>query len=288
MFHLLLTAFWLIEPCARQLLLSAWCVFLAILMVLPSIVFPKPGSWARRACAWQEGRRTFFRVLRFLGSWVAILSLFSCLSPLLQPPPRLFPDFFDDTDYVAISVAPPPPPPAFPNVQPSDDPPEKAEQEEKKGDPVSWLTPVLTRFGFAELKPFQIECLRHVRDRKDVFLIADTGLGKSAVFQGLIDVVEPFGKSITLVVSPLKSLCRDQVTSCGKHPIPILAKHLETIEHLDQRVVAGEYNMLYLAPELLETPEFLAMLETEAYQTRLKTVVIDEVSLLTLCVACVT
>ena len=44
MLHLLLTAFWLIEPYARQLLLSAWCVFLAILMVLPSIVFPKPGG----------------------------------------------------------------------------------------------------------------------------------------------------------------------------------------------------------------------------------------------------
>ena len=192
----------------------------------------------------------------------------------------------DDADYVAITVAPPPPSPLFPNVEPGDEIPEKAAQDEKEGDPDPWLTPLLTRFGFTDLKPFQIECLRHVRDRKDVFLIADTGLGKSAVFQGLIDVVEPFDKSITLVVSPLKSLCRDQVASCGKHPIPILAKHLETIEHLDELVVHGHYNMLYLAPELLETPEFLAMLETEAYQTRLKTVVIDEVRELPLYVVC--
>ena len=62
-------------------------------------------------------------------------------------------------------------------------------------------------FGYSEFRPGQEELINGVLDRRDVFGIMPTGGGKSICYQ----VPALMLPGITLVISPLISLMRDQV-----------------------------------------------------------------------------
>lgn len=115
-------------------------------------------------------------------------------------------------------------------------------------------------FGYDAFRPFQKEIIDTVLSKKDVLVLMPTGGGKSLCFQ-LPALALP---GITLVISPLIALMKDQVDGLVANGISaaFLNSSLTTREQLDvmTRARSGEIKILYLAPERISAygfPEFL-------------------------------
>lgn len=115
-------------------------------------------------------------------------------------------------------------------------------------------------FGFDKFLPFQEDIVASVLQRKDVLALLPTGGGKSLCYQ--MPALEFSG--ITLVVSPLIALMKDQVSSLEKNEIPaaylnssLTAKEERIIE---EDVLKGKVKLLYVAPERLLKERFLDFL----------------------------
>jgi ATP-dependent DNA helicase RecQ len=112
-------------------------------------------------------------------------------------------------------------------------------------------------FGFDGLRPGQEEALRPVLDGRDTLVVMPTGAGKSLVYQ----LAACVGSGLTLVISPLIALMKDQVDALMKRGIPAGAVHSGM--HMDeQREVlnaarSGRLKLLYVAPERLQNRAFL-------------------------------
>ncbi|NQW49815.1 MAG: DNA helicase RecQ [Rhodospirillales bacterium] len=115
-------------------------------------------------------------------------------------------------------------------------------------------------FGFNAFRPGQEEIVRAVLDGENVLAVMPTGSGKSLCFQ-LPALVRP---GLTLVVSPLIALMRDQVqalTAAG-----VVAGSLNSSnEPAENARVMGllrrrELRLLYVAPERLARPDTVEML----------------------------
>ena len=104
-------------------------------------------------------------------------------------------------------------------------------------------------FGYPRFRAGQLEIIRTVMAGRDCLGIMPTGAGKSVTFQ----IPARLKGGITLVVSPLISLMKDQVDSMGEVGIraTFLNSTLEPQERA-RRVAAlrdGRFEMLYAAPE---------------------------------------
>ncbi len=124
------------------------------------------------------------------------------------------------------------------------------------------LLPLLERyFGFTSFRPLQEEIIRDALDGRDVLAVLPTGGGKSLCFQ-LPAVARP---GLSVVVSPLIALMKDQVDSLSVMGIPatFLSSTLDEGEaRLRMRGLReGRYSLLYVAPERLLLPGFLASLK---------------------------
>ena len=112
-------------------------------------------------------------------------------------------------------------------------------------------------FGYDEFRPLQQEIVSDALAGRDVFALMPTGGGKSLCFQlpGLLR------DGLTIVVSPLISLMKDQVDALRASGIAAtflnsaLDRH-EAIVRL-RGLNRGQYRMLYLAPERLMLDGFL-------------------------------
>ena len=120
------------------------------------------------------------------------------------------------------------------------------------------LLPVLRQyFGFGSFRPLQEEIIRDALSGRDVFALLPTGGGKSLCFQ-LPAMVRP---GLTLVVSPLIALMKDQVDALQASGIP--ATFLNSSLGAEQGrnrlrgLHQGEYRLLYVAPERLMLSGFL-------------------------------
>jgi ATP-dependent DNA helicase RecQ len=138
--------------------------------------------------------------------------------------------------------------------------------------PAAPLLSALKRsFGFSSFRPLQEEIVRDALDGRDVFALLPTGGGKSLCFQ-LPAVVRP---GLTLVVSPLIALMKDQVDALTTAGIPstFLNSSLAPLELAarSQGLREGRYRLLYVAPERLQ-PGFFA----ELRQLRVEAIVVDE------------
>ncbi|HNT75231.1 MAG TPA: RecQ family ATP-dependent DNA helicase [Anaerolineae bacterium] len=129
-------------------------------------------------------------------------------------------------------------------------------------------------FGFSQLLPGQLETLAAVLRGEDVLTILPTGGGKSLCYQLPAFLAE---KGATLVISPLIALMKDQVDSLPE----ALRARATTInsalegEELRRRLeqaAAGEFRLVYAAPERLRQPPFLHILR----RAGLNRLVIDE------------
>jgi len=129
-------------------------------------------------------------------------------------------------------------------------------------------------FGFRDVLPGQLETIASVLRGEDVLTILPTGGGKSLCYQLPAFLAE---SGVTLVISPLIALMKDQVDS-----LPDGARaHATTINSsLDgdelhrrlEQVAAGGYRLVYAAPERLRQPPFLHTLR----RAGLNRLVIDE------------
>lgn len=124
------------------------------------------------------------------------------------------------------------------------------------------LLPLLKQyFGYDSFRPLQSEIMAATMTGKDVVAILPTGAGKSLTFQ-LPALAED---GITLVVSPLIALMKDQVDSLTASGIAatFLNSTLDPAEALDrsEALSNGEYKLLYAAPERVMTPGFIADLK---------------------------
>jgi ATP-dependent DNA helicase RecQ len=109
-------------------------------------------------------------------------------------------------------------------------------------------------FGFAQLRPGQDEVVAAVLAGEDVLAVMPTGAGKSLCYQ-LPAIVEG---GLTLVVSPLIALMRDQVAAMRGFGVAAAAltsaqSQEENLAALDA-AASGELRLLYAAPERLASP----------------------------------
>jgi ATP-dependent DNA helicase RecQ len=107
-------------------------------------------------------------------------------------------------------------------------------------------------FGFEHFRPGQLAIVRSVLGGRDCIGIMPTGAGKSLTYQLPARLLG----GVTLVVSPLIALMKDQVDALGE--LGLRATFLNSSLTLDERrdrvarLRAGEFELLYAAPEGLE------------------------------------
>ena len=116
-------------------------------------------------------------------------------------------------------------------------------------------------FGFDSFRPGQEEVIRAVLDGKDTLAVMPTGGGKSLCYQ----IPALMQESLTVIVSPLISLMKDQVDSLLQSSVAdaaTLHSGLSPEERweVERRVRTGEVKMLYVAPERLRSLEFVLAL----------------------------
>lgn len=120
---------------------------------------------------------------------------------------------------------------------------------------------LLKRFyGYDSFRPGQARIIESVLDERDTVGIMPTGGGKSICYQ----VPALLYAQATLVISPLISLMKDQVDTLSSLGIPAtFLNSTLTGSELYARMRAaelGEYRLLYISPERLESESFLAWL----------------------------
>jgi ATP-dependent DNA helicase RecQ len=116
-------------------------------------------------------------------------------------------------------------------------------------------------FGFDSFRPGQEEAIRAVLEGRDTLAVMPTGGGKSLCYQ----VPALMQESLTVIVSPLISLMKDQVDSLVQSSVAgaaTLHSGLSPEERweVERRVRTGEIRMLYVAPERLRSLEFVLSL----------------------------
>src|SRR6186997_1949444 len=115
-------------------------------------------------------------------------------------------------------------------------------------------------FGYDSFKPLQSEIIDNVLARRDTLVIMPTGGGKSLTYQ----VPALLFDGLTVVVSPLISLMKDQVEQLRAAGVPalFLNSSLQIEEYQDniEKVRSGAVKLLYVAPETLVTPRLFALL----------------------------
>ncbi len=128
------------------------------------------------------------------------------------------------------------------------------------------LHAALNRFGLEDFRKGQQEVISHIIAGHDCLCVMPTGGGKSLCYQ-LPSLVRP---GLTIVVSPLIALMKDQVDSLSNRGISATlinstlsaAEQNQRLEH----VAGGHYSMVYVAPERLRNSRFLDAIRTTPIQ----------------------
>lgn len=127
-------------------------------------------------------------------------------------------------------------------------------------------------FSFSEFRPGQLPIVLSLLERKDTLAILPTGGGKSICFQ----VPALIFPGTTIVISPLISLMQDQVEHLLAKNIPatFLNSQLSRVERMSRlkNLAAGQYKLLYLAPESLANQQLLKICQ----QLEISFLVVDE------------
>ena len=137
----------------------------------------------------------------------------------------------------------------------------------------SQLDALLKRhFGYDAFRPLQRDIIESLLERRDVVAILPTGAGKSLCYQ----LPALAAEGLTLVVSPLIALMKDQVDQL--HAAGVAATFLNsTLDGAEARrrmdgLRDGKYNLLYVAPERVMTPDFAPSLR----EWNVTTLAVDE------------
>lgn len=115
-------------------------------------------------------------------------------------------------------------------------------------------------FGYDEFRGPQQAIVEHVAAGNDALVLMPTGGGKSLCYQ----VPSLLRDGTGIVISPLIALMQDQVEALRQ--LGVRAEYLnstldgETAARVERELIAGELDMLYVAPERLLTGRFLSLL----------------------------
>lgn len=117
-------------------------------------------------------------------------------------------------------------------------------------------------FGYETFRPLQAEIVDHCVNGKDALVLMPTGGGKSLCYQ--LPALKLSG--LTVVVSPLISLMKDQVDALRANGIPaaFMNSSLTSSENkeVEEKARRGGLKLLYLAPERLSMPRILDFLQS--------------------------
>ncbi|GAA4791029.1 DNA helicase RecQ [Lysobacter hankyongensis] len=116
-------------------------------------------------------------------------------------------------------------------------------------------------FGHEDFRGQQRAIIEHIADGGDALVLMPTGGGKSLCYQ----VPALLRDGVGVVVSPLIALMQDQVEALRQ--LGVRAEYLnstldaESAARIERAMLAGELDLLYVAPERLLTPRFLSLLD---------------------------
>src|ERR1044071_6801925 len=128
------------------------------------------------------------------------------------------------------------------------------------------------RFGFLDFRPAQKQVIDKVMSGQSALAVMPTGSGKSLCYQ-LPALALP---GLTLVISPLIALMKDQVDQLNSMNLPATVIN-STVSREQQRsrleqAIAGRIKLLYVAPERFQNDDFRAGLS----RARVSLLAVDE------------
>ena len=131
-------------------------------------------------------------------------------------------------------------------------------------------------FGYGEFRPHQEQAVRTALEGRDVLVVMPTGAGKSLTFQ----LPAALTDGVTVVVSPLIALMRDQVDALNRRPAfaeigcacLTSGQSLEEQNDLLRQLRAGRLKLIYVAPERFRSGAFVDALKS----TKIARFVVDE------------
>ncbi len=111
-------------------------------------------------------------------------------------------------------------------------------------------------YGYDSFRKGQENIITSILEQQDTFAIMPTGAGKSVCYQVPALLLD----GVTLVISPLISLMKDQVDALEDIGIPATFINSSlSVSETKKRIYdvnQGRYKLLYIAPERLEAPDF--------------------------------
>ncbi len=127
-------------------------------------------------------------------------------------------------------------------------------------------------FGYTDFHPLQEEIITDVFSHHDVLVLMPTGGGKSLCYQ--LPAVMQDG--LTIVISPLISLMKDQVDDLRSMGIPAASIN-STLDYnktaeIKSQLIKKHIKLLYVAPERIMIPDFLYFLQ----QLNISLIAVDE------------
>ena len=127
-------------------------------------------------------------------------------------------------------------------------------------------------FGHASFRTGQKQAIDAILSGRDVLAVMPTGAGKSVCYQ----ISALLLRGVTIVISPLISLMKDQVEALRQVGIPAAYVNSsitqEEFYHTVQMVQQGQCRILYVAPERLMTDSFFRLTQ----QVPVSMIAVDE------------
>lgn len=127
-------------------------------------------------------------------------------------------------------------------------------------------------WGFKELREPQGQVIKAILKGQDIVCVMPTGAGKSLCYQLPSILIE----GITIVISPLIALMKDQVSGLKKKDIPAAALYSgqskQEQEEIYQQCLDQELELLYLSPERLSSIRFKSLIP----QLDISLLIVDE------------
>ncbi len=113
-------------------------------------------------------------------------------------------------------------------------------------------------FGFESLRPGQEEAIQELLAKKDALVVQPTGAGKSAIYQ----IAGLLMKGVTVIISPLIALQKDQVDSINSQDaaeavVVNSTQRVAEARETAEKIESGGVEYIFLAPEQLRKEETL-------------------------------
>lgn len=112
-------------------------------------------------------------------------------------------------------------------------------------------------FGYSEFRGAQEEIINHIISGSDALVLMPTGAGKSLCYQVPALVLD----GLTVVISPLIALMQDQVMALKELGIKAAfinsSLNIEEVFQIKEAMINDELDIVYVAPERLDTADFL-------------------------------